>query len=169
VWVANGEEVTPLQVRESLSALTSECLTGAFAWKATADVPFVFTAYFVCHENSFWLTSQGNTNHVTGLRVDSACSLAIWRAPIEWGRPLQGIQLLGHAELIENIEDAKSGVSALHQRFPGTRETIPSATDVLGDSRRTTLLKLTMTHGVLRDEERIGKGKFRISWKAHEQ
>lgn len=167
MWQADSGEIEAPKLKESMDELFGTVHTGSVS--LFAGKPLSFTAYVARLDNEVWLTSKETTDHVTAIN-DSFLDVAVcvWRQPGEWGEPLYGIQLTGSINLVTDEENARSGLEVLHNRFPGTKKTLPTVGYVLGDTKVTCLQRIMLTSGKIRDERRIGKGMHNISWRAEQ-
>jgi uncharacterized protein YhbP (UPF0306 family) len=152
-------------VQRVVERITIDVLTGAVTTQ-TADGPWIFTAYLAFRDNCCWFTSQEATRHVPELRENPAVAVAMWKEPRQWGEKLVGLQLSGRAKEVLTETEASSGLEVLHDKFPGTLNTIPSPEAVLGSSKRTCLFMVQFANGTVRDEDSLGKGRFSIGWRS---
>lgn len=160
----NESDLDVARVNEVISNLFSTHMTGAFSTVASGQ-PLVCTVYCAYKGNSIWFTSQATTRHVVALRDHPAAAFAIWHEPAMWGSPLLGLQLNGKAREVDAAEEATEGLSALHEWFPGTRETVPDVHAVVGPERRTAMVRFIAESGILIDEATFGSRHFlRLSW-----
>lgn len=163
MWKASTDQPGAPAINAAVARIVNGTLTAALA-TATDDGPWVWTVYVAFRGNRFWFTSQDSTRHVAAMRKTPAVGVAMWRAPVAWGEKLLGLQLAGQAAEVLTQSDAESGLEVLHEKFPGTLETLPTTDTVMGKSKRTCLFMVECHAGSVRDEENIGKGRFPILW-----
>lgn len=162
MWKSEELEERNAEVDESVQELFGSTLTGSIS--IGGETPWAFTAYLAILGNRIWFTSQEVTRHVQAIRANGRVAVCVWRDPLQWGDPLNGMQLEGLATEISSASDSIAGLGALHLKFPGTKETISDSAAVVGSSRKTCLFEVVCTTGSLRDEVRFGKGKNKIHW-----
>lgn len=165
MWRPVSSELDSKLVEAAVSRIVTEVLTGALA-TSVGNGPWVSTAYVAFKGNRFWFTSQESTRHVAEMRQVPAVGLAMWKAPDKWGEKLLGLQLSGRASEVSTATEAEAGLEALHDKFPGTLETLPNADAVIGNSKKTCLFMVECDRGSVRDEANIGKGRFPIVWES---
>ena len=164
MWETAGGGPDNELVQMSFGQIVNEVLTAAIATVSEQGL-WTFTAYVACRGNCFWFTSQESTRHVGEIRKVPTVALNIWRAPESWGEKLVGLQLAGRAFEVRGAEDAEIGLATLHDKFPGTLETLPSVEAVTGEAKRTCMFRVECDAGTIRDEDSLGKGRFAIVWR----
>lgn len=164
MWVSDSNDQDEL-VGSVVERLASEVLTAAIA-TVGEGTPWIFTAYVALKGNHLWFTSQETTRHVGEIRRFSDVAVALWKAPDAWGEQLRGLQLAGRATEVGAASEAEIGLDALHSKFSGTLETLPSSAAVIGASRKTCLFLVECQRGTVRDEVAMGKGRFPIVWRS---
>lgn len=164
MWESDNGQINALKLEETLDELFDTVHTGSVSLFGVK--PISFTAYFARQGNEIWLTSKETTDHVIAISDKTLdVAVCIWKQPLEWGEPLYGAQFAGTINLVVDEIDANRGLDALHNRFPGTKDTLPDVDHVMGSEKVTCLQRIFMSTGKIRDERRIGKGMFEISWK----
>ena len=164
MWTFIDREGDGNAAQVAVARIVNDVLTAAIATTSAQSGPWIFTAYVAFRGNRCWFTSQESTRHVAEIREASPVAVAMWAEPEAWGDPLLGLQLAGYASEVVTHEDAEVGLAALHEKFPGTQGTLPATGAVIGESKRTCLFMVECDRGSVRDEARIGKGRFPITW-----
>jgi hypothetical protein len=157
--IIEDQDIERAIAEESARALLDNELTAALA-VVDGDHSAICTVYYADRWPDLYFTSQAGTHHVRALGDTGGGAMAIWRNPDVWGGEIHGLQLYGDIAEVGSPEDAAAGLTALHDRFPGTRDALPELSDVWGPERRTALVHFRVTHGTLVDESRLGRRRF---------
>jgi hypothetical protein len=157
--IVHGDEPDAEAVVAAISRLFDAELTGALAAAADGTVA-TWTAFLAPDWPMIFFTSQETTSHAVAIADGAPAALAIWRRPDAWGDPLCGLQITGYCEPITDADEAERGLHALHERFPGTRNTVPALENVVGSHRTTVLFQFRAASGTVIDEDSLGEKNF---------
>lgn len=155
----SSEDADPGEVREAIEQLVEAELTAAFAAIADGAVS-AWTAYVASDWPVLFFTSQETSRHARAIGAGAPAAVVIWQRPTAWGGKLWGLQINGYCAPITEQITAEHGLEALHRRFPGTRNTVPTVDKVVGPNRSTVLFEFRVESGTVIDEERLGPKLF---------
>jgi len=154
-------EYSDAQLHESILDILEKNMLLAMATVKNGE-SYINTAYYAYSDQlELVIFTEPSTQHSQNIVLQPSVAVAVWNTPPVWGEQLQGLQLFGACQRVEESADALAeAIRVFTERFPDFRQIIATPADFARGKTERKLYKITVQSLKLIDEPRLGRRKY---------
>lgn len=157
----NHSAYSDAQLHESILDILEKNALLAMATVKSGE-SYINTAFYAYTDLlELLIFTEPSTQHSQNVAIQPSVAVALWNTPPIWGEQLQGLQLFGICQRVEErTETLTHAIRVFTERFPDFQHIIATPADFASGKTERKFYKITVQSLKLIDEPRFGRRKY---------